>query len=137
MKRLMRFVAVGFCLLPVWLGSQVVQNPYQSLGQRVETQLRFTTDVAFPGGPDFQVKVYDWVIGPRQEILSFPLEGFATIEVKSGELETTINGVTSTRREGQHFAVPEGARLDIAIRADTGRGDNIVSLHGVVAIRRR
>ena len=137
MERLTRFVVVGFCLLPVWVASQAVQNPYQSLAQRVETQLRFTTDVAFPGGPAFQVKVYDWVIGPRQEISNFPLEGFATIEVKSGELETTINGVTTRPHEGEHFAVPEGARLDIAIRADTGRGDNIVSLHGVVAIRRR
>jgi hypothetical protein len=136
MKALIRFVAVGVCFLPVWISSQTVQSPYQALAGRVETRLRFTTDVVFPGGPGFQVKVYAWVIGPRGEVPSFPLEGFAIIEVKSGEIETTINGVTTTRRAGEHFAVPEGGQLGLAVRADTGRGDNLVSLQGVVAIRR-
>lgn len=133
---MIRLAVVCACLVPEAVFAQAAQNPYQALSQRVETRARFTTDIAFPGGPNFQIKVYDWLIGPRQEIANFPLEGFATIEVKSGELDATINGVTTRHREGEHFAVPEAARFDIKVGADTGRGDNIVSLHGVVAIRR-
>jgi len=112
------------------------QHPYESLAPRVETRLRFTTDVAFAGGPSLQVKVYDWIVGPRQEIANFPLEGFATFELKAGELETTIGGTTLLRREGDLWVVPEGTRLDLRVPFNTGHGDNLVSLHGVVAIRR-
>lgn len=80
--------------------------------------------------------MYDWVIGPRQEFTNFPLEGFATIEVKAGEAETTVDGVTAVRHEGEYWVVPEGAKLSIRIKPETGRGDNVVSLHGVVVIRK-
>ena len=112
------------------------QHPYVSLASRVGTRLRFVTDISFPQGPAWQVKVYDWIVGPKQEIADFPLEGFAAIEVKAGEIDTTIGGVTSRRHAGEHFVVPEKTRLDISVPFDTGRGDNLVSLHGVVAIRR-
>jgi len=111
-------------------------DPYSRLAGRLQSELRFVTDVAFPGGPSFQVKIYDWVMGPRQEFPEFPLEGLATIEVKAGEVETTINGLTAVYHEGQYFVVPAGARLTMKIRPETGRGDNIVSLHAVVVIRR-
>lgn len=111
-------------------------HPYESLAPRLETRLRFVTDFAFPGGPSFQVKVYDWVIGPRQQFLSFPLEGFATIELVAGGVETVINGGSVQRHQGETWVVAEGARLDIKVATDTGRGDNVVSLHGVVVIRK-
>lgn len=137
MKNLTRLLALGLFLQAAATAPRAqAQNPYEALAQRVETRLRFTTDVAFPGGPNFQVKVYDWMIGPRQEVVGFPLEGFATIEVKSGEFETTINEVRAVRRQGEHFVVPEGARLNITVRPEVGPGDNMVSLHGVVTIRR-
>jgi hypothetical protein len=137
MKTLKRLVALGLCLQAAATAPRAqAQNPYEALAQRVETRLRFTTDVAFAGGPNLQVKVYDWTIGPRQEIVGFPLEGFATIEVKSGEFETTINEVRAVRHQGEHFVVPEGARLNITVRPEVGPGDNMVSLHGIVTIRR-
>jgi hypothetical protein len=111
-------------------------HPYTALAPRLETTLRFVTDFALPGGPAYQVKIYDWVIGPRQEVLDFPLEGFATIEVKAGEVETTVDGATAVRREGEYWVVPEGTKLSITVRAETGRGDNVVSLHGVILIRK-
>ena len=111
-------------------------HPYASLAGRLQTELRFTTDIAFPNGPNLQVKIYDWVMGPRQEFQDFPLEGLAMIEVKAGEAEVTLNGVTTVRREGEHFVVPPGTKLAMRIKPETGRGDNIVSLHGVVVIRK-
>ena len=134
--RAARLIALIACAVPLSADGQTPQDPYQALTQRVQTQLRFTTDFGFPGGPNLQVKVYDWLIAPRQEIANFPLEGLATIEVVSGEFEATIDGVTSLRREGEHWVVPQGSRLGLTIRANTGRGDNFVSLHGVVVIRR-
>lgn len=111
-------------------------HPYAQLAGRLQTDLRFTTDIAFPGGPHLEVKVYDWLIGPRQELQDFPLEGLATIEVKAGEVEVTVNGVTRVREEGEHFVVPPGAKLSLKVQPERGRGDNVVSLHGVVVIRK-
>jgi hypothetical protein len=137
MKNLVCLAVVGLCLQVAADAPRAqARNPYEVLAQRVETRLRFTTDVTFPGGPNLQVKVYDWLIGPRQEITGFPLEGFAVIEVKSGEFETTINEVRTARHQGEHFVVPEGARLNVTVRPEAGPGDNTVSLHGVVTIRR-
>ena len=115
---------------------ELSEHPYAMLEPKLETRQSFVTDIKFPGGPTFEVKVYDWVIGPRQELPSFPLEGFATIEVKAGEVITVIDGVTTTRHEGEHWVVPEGARLSIRPNAEAGRGDNVVSLRGVVVIRK-
>lgn len=144
MKTLCRTLTPVFVLLgsAMLLPAQEAQrrpatgHPYTSLATRLETHLRFVTDFSFPGGPALEVKVYDWVIGPRQEFQDFPLEGFATIEVKAGEAETTIDGVTTVRHEGEHWVVPEGKKLSIRIKPETGRGDNIVNLHGVVVIRK-
>jgi hypothetical protein len=111
-------------------------HPYESLAPGVTTRVRFATDFSFSGGPALQVKVYDWIIGPRQEISNFPLEGFATIEVKAGTIESTIGGQTVQHQQGEHWVVPEGARLAVRIPSDTGRGDNLVSLRGVVVIRK-
>lgn len=145
MKRFLRGFPLAFAIL---LGSgttapaqevqrpPTVEDPYKALAPRLESRLRFVTEFSFPGGPAFQVKVYDWLMGPRQEFANFPLEGFATIEVKAGEAETTMDGVTRVRQEGEHWAVPEGTKLSIRIKPETGRGDNVVSLHAVVAIRK-
>jgi len=118
------------------LQDTIRQHPYVSLASQMETRLQFVTDFSFPQGPALQVKVYDWIVGPRQEIPNFPLEGFATFELKAGELDTTIAGATTRRHEGDHWVVPEGARLDLRVPSDTGRGDNLVSLRAVVAIRK-
>jgi hypothetical protein len=114
----------------------LAQHPYAMLEPKLETRQSFATDIEFPGGPAFRVKVYDWVIGPRQELSSFPLEGFATIEVKAGEVVTMIDGATVVRHEGEHWVVPEGARLSIRPNPEAERGDNVVSLRGVVMIRK-
>jgi len=82
-----------------------------------------------PGGPTFHVKVYTWHIAPQQDFPSFPLEGTATFEVRAGEVQTTIDGQTAERREGDHWAVAEGAQLRLKT------GNDSVSLQGVVAGR--
>ena len=109
---------------------------YQKLASGLETRLRYVTEFSVPEGPALQVKVYDWIIGPRNEISSFPLEGFATFEVKAGEVDVRISDETRTKHQGESFVVPEGARFGLAVRPETGRGDNLVSLRGVVVIRR-
>jgi len=131
--------AVAASALPGWAQQSErppAPHPYAALAGRIETELRFATDVAFPDGPGFQVKVYDWVMGPRHEFQDFPLEGLATIEVEAGEVDVTVNGVTSVRREGEHFVVPANAKLSMRIHPERGRGDNMVNLHGVVVIRK-
>jgi hypothetical protein len=104
-------------------------DSYRALAPRVKTTLRFTTDLPLaPGGPTLHVKVYTWHIAPQQDIRDFPLEGAATMEVRAGEVETTIDGQTVLRREGDHWAVPEGGRLRLKTGNDT------VSLQGVVVV---
>jgi quercetin dioxygenase-like cupin family protein len=106
-------------------------DPYRSLAPRVKATLRFATDLPVtPGGPTFHVKVYTWHIAPQQDLPSFPLEGAATFEVRAGEVQTTIDGQTAERREGDHWAVPEGAQLRLKT------GNDSVSLQGVVVVRR-
>jgi quercetin dioxygenase-like cupin family protein len=136
---------VGGLVLAVALGwggaglaqqSQAPSTPtpadsYRSLAPRVKATLRFETDLPLtPEGPTFHVKVYTWHIAPQQDLPSFPLEGAATIEVRAGEVQTTIDGQTVERREGDHWAVAEGARLRLKT------GNDSVSLQGVVVVRR-
>jgi hypothetical protein len=106
-------------------------DPYRALAPRVRATLRFATDLALvPGAPPMRVRVYSWHVAPQQDVASFPLEGAATVEVRAGEVEATVDGKTAAHREGDHFVVPEGSRLRIKT------GNDSVSLHGVVVIRR-
>jgi len=139
--RLTVAVAIGLCLFGARLGAEEAKtgaraNPYAALAPRLGTSLRFVSDLAFPGGPSFQVKVYDWVIGPGDEVVDFPLEGFATVEVKAGQVETVIDGTSAVHTEGQYWIVPERAKLSIRIRPGVRRGDNLVSMRAVVLVRK-
>ena len=142
MSRSMRpLLIAGFvgaaCILPAAQQTQLpTPDAYQTLASGLETRLRYVTELSVPDGPTLQVKVYDWIIGPRHVIERFPLEGFATFEVKSGEVDVKIGDETVTKQAGESFVVPEGARVGLAVRPEAGRGDNLVSLRGVVAIRR-
>ncbi len=115
---------------------QAPEHPYKAFAPWLETTVRFESDVSVPGGPTFKVKIYDWVIGPRREVPAFPLEGFATIQLTSGELETTIGGAKVERRPGDFWVVPQGTKFGIRVKAEATYGDNVASLHGVVLIRK-
>jgi quercetin dioxygenase-like cupin family protein len=115
---------------------QATEHPYKAFAPWMETSVRFVSDVSVPGGPSFKVKVYDWVIGPRREVPTFPLEGFATIQLLSGELETTIGRVTVERQAGDFWVVPPGTKFGIRVKAEATYGDNLAILHGVVMIRK-
>jgi hypothetical protein len=145
MKRQHTLPALAFGILvacAVRVGAQQAQgpltaeHPYKAFAPWMETSLRFATDLSLPGGPTFQVKIYEWVIGPRREVPNFLLEGFATIEVKAGELQTAMDGVTIDRRAGDYWFVPERTKLAIKVKSETGRGDNLVILHGVVLVKK-
>jgi hypothetical protein len=56
------------------------------------------------------------------------------IEVKAGEVEAVIDGARATHTAGEYWVVPERAKLAIRVRSATGRGDNLVSMRGVVLI---
>jgi quercetin dioxygenase-like cupin family protein len=112
------------------------KDPYTAFVPWMETHLLFVTDVSVPGGPTFQVKVYDWVIGARREVPNFPLEGAATFQLNAGQLETTMNGVTVQRLPGEYWVVPPGTKLGIRVKTEANRGDNMVSMHGVVLVRK-
>jgi len=115
---------------------QAPEHPYTKFAPWLQTSVRFVSDVSVPGGASFKVKVYDWVIGPRREVPAFPLEGFATIQLLSGELETTIGSVTVERRAGDFWVVPPGTKFGIRVKAEATYGDNLAILHGVILIRK-
>lgn len=115
-------------LAPVQQGSL---DSYRALAPRVKTTLRFTSDLPLtPGGPVVHVKVYTWHVAPQQDLTSFPLEGAATIEVRAGEVEASVDTGKAMRREGTHLVVPAGTRLGLRT------GNDSATLHGVVVIRR-
>ncbi len=102
---------------------------YKSFGPLVQTRSRFSTDVSVtPGKPAFHLKVYDWIIGARRGTLNFPFEGIAILELRSGKVETTINGVTVARRSPEIWVVPQGSEVSIKTTSE------VASLHGVVLI---
>jgi quercetin dioxygenase-like cupin family protein len=115
---------------------KVPAHPYKAFAPWLETSVRFVSDVTVPGGPTFNVKVYDWVIGPRREVPNFPLEGFATMQLISGEVETTIGGTRAERRAGEFWVVAAGTKFGLKVVAEKNLGDNLVILRGVVLIRR-
>jgi hypothetical protein len=68
--------------------------------------------------PGYQVRVRDLVIGPNQKADAVPLQGHALMELRSGEAEVAINGVSTRRQTGDLWLVPRGARFAIRSLAE-------------------
>ena len=80
--------------------------------------------------PDVRVEVNDVILGPGKSVPALPFNGFRIVELKSGEVETTIDGQSARRRPGAFWVV--GPRQSYAIRNLGG----MVVLHVVALVRK-
>jgi hypothetical protein len=63
--------------------------------------------------PHYRVEVRDLIVGPKQSAPEVPLKGFALMELRSGIVETTIDGKAERREAGSYWLVPPRSRLAI------------------------
>lgn len=79
---------------------------------------------------DMRIEVKDFVLGPGKSAPEHPSRGFEVTELKSGEVETTINGQTVRRRPGDFWVVRPGQKY--AIKNLGG----MVVLHAIIFTRK-
>lgn len=60
---------------------------------------------------DVSIEVKDYVLGPGQSAAELPTTGITVLEVKSGEVETTIDGQTARRGPGDFWVVRPGQKV--------------------------
>lgn len=95
---------------------------YESVAVGVYAAQIFGTD-ALRG---VKVEVKDFILGPGKSAPETSFQGFGVTELKSGEVETTIDGETKRRRPGDFWVVGPGQRY--AIKNPAG----MVVLHAVI-----
>jgi hypothetical protein len=99
---------------------------YEAIGAGVHAAELFATD----RHPDVVVQVRDLLLGPGKAAPDLAVRGVEITEVKSGEVETTIDSVAVRRRPGDFWLVHPGQRY--AIRSLAG----MAVLHTVVFLRK-
>src|SRR5229473_671213 len=82
---------------------------YEPLAPGVQEAQIFRTD-AFR---DVIVEVKDIMLGPGKSAPEVPVRGFEVTELKSGEIETTIDGQTMKRHPGDFWLVRPGQKYSI------------------------
>jgi quercetin dioxygenase-like cupin family protein len=95
---------------------------YEQIAEGVQRADLFRTDSL----RDVIVDVKDVIVGPGKSAPETTAPGFTVTELKSGEIETTIDGQTTRRRPGDFWAVGPGQRY--AIRNSSG----MAVLHTVI-----
>ncbi len=82
---------------------------YESLAPGIVGAHVFTSDAL----KDVTVEVSDVILGPGKSAPDFLVRGIAIMELKSGEVETSIDGQTVRRRPGAYWVVRAGQRYAI------------------------
>ena len=82
---------------------------YRSVAEGVHEAQIFGTDTL----RDVRVEVKDLILGPGKSAPDVPLAGFGVTELKSGEVEMTIDGQTTRRRPGDFWLVRPGQKYAI------------------------
>jgi hypothetical protein len=82
---------------------------YESLAPGIVGAHVFRSDAL----KDVTVEVSDVILGPGKSAPDFLVRGVAIMELKSGEVETTIDGQTVRRRPGAYWVVRSGQRYAI------------------------
>lgn len=82
---------------------------YESIATGVQQTQIFRTDAL----RDVIVEVKDVIFGPGKTAPTIPVQGFEVTELKSGEVETTIDGQTTKRRPGDFWIVHPGQKYSI------------------------
>jgi hypothetical protein len=90
-----------------------VQQPgrvvYESLAPGVLGARAFTSDAL----NDVTIEVSEVMLGPGKSAPNVPVRGVAMMELKSGEVETTIDSLTVRRRPGDFWVVRSGQHYAI------------------------
>lgn len=82
---------------------------YEPIAAGVQQAQIFRTDAL----RDVIVEVKDVLFGPGKSAPTIPVQGFEVTELKSGEVETTIDGQTAKRRPGNFWLVNPGQKYSI------------------------
>jgi quercetin dioxygenase-like cupin family protein len=98
---------------------------YESIAAGVHEAQLFGTDAL----PDVRVEVKDFIFGPGKSASDIAVNGFGVTELKSGEVETTIDGQMVRRRPGDFWVVQPGQKY--AIKNLGG----MVVLHAIIFTR--
>ena len=99
---------------------------YETLAEGVHEAKLAATDAL----PDVRVEVNDVLLGPGKSAPSKAFDGFQIIELKTGEVETTIDGQIVKRRPGEFWVVRPGQTY--AVRSLGGFG----VLHVITVVRK-
>lgn len=82
---------------------------YEAVAEGVYAAQIFGTDALRGVG----VEVKDFILGPGKSAPEIPVRGFGVTELKSGEVETTIDGQMTKRRPGDFWVVGPGQKYAI------------------------
>jgi len=82
---------------------------YEPIATGVQQTQIFRTDAL----RDVIVEVKDVIFGPGKSAPTIPVQGFEVTELKSGEVETTIDGQATKRRPGDFWLVRPGQKYSI------------------------
>lgn len=146
MNRLFAALLPILMVLPLAAQQQQLPPPQQQPGeypreQRVTVDPRPGTDdgsqlkfvdyfrgrATFKGRGPTDVTIRQWSIAGGVRITRFPEEGFLVIELRGGQLITTINRERREREDGEIWTVPAGTAMTI----ETGRDMAILEVLAV------
>jgi len=82
---------------------------FEQVAEGVQASQLFRTEAL----RDVIVEVKDIIVGPGKAGPQMPTQGFAVTELKSGTIETTIDGQTTRRKPGDFWIVRPGQRYGI------------------------
>lgn len=82
---------------------------YESVATGLLRSRTFATE-ALPG---VGVEIQNFILGPGKSAREIPVQGVEVLELKSGEVETTIDGQTLRRRPGSYWVVRPGQKYSL------------------------
>lgn len=63
--------------------------------------------------------IHNWIVPGGTEIERFPVEGFAVVQLRGGELVTVIGGERQERAEDEFWVIPAGATMAVETEDDS------------------
>ena len=123
MSRFLRlFLPIPSLLLGMAASIATAQTKSES-ESAVSPRVRFEGNVTMQtraGAPRaIRVILRDWTIRGTQRIERFPEQGFAVVQLHSGNVTTTINGRQEKRRGGDFWTIPAGASMSLQVTSES------------------
>jgi hypothetical protein len=78
-----------------------------------------------------RVVVRNWIIDNRRQVAKFPEKGFMVVQLRGGELATTIDGKRQQRKEDEFWTVRAGSAMGV----ETGNDSAIVQILAITEQR--